>query len=483
MNKFYLLLTLMLLRTTLSYAQTCDCASNWEWVKQTFEQNDAGFQYVIQNKGEQAYAEHNKRINEQVKTARTLDECTPILFEWLRFFRSNHFGIRVLQQKKTSDTPAETVNSWSDWQIEPIEAEAFKKYLDGKKDHDYEGIWQTGLYTIGIRQKEHQYVGSIIESATPAWTKGQVKLTIRVEQDKAESVFYMQDHSAVTSDRVELTGKNHLQIGNFQLTRQYPPIEDEPQYTRYFKMLSAKRPYLEQLNERTLYLRIPSFQQAQKPAIDSLVALNRDKILKTENLIIDIRNGTGGSDGSYKELIPILYTNPIRIVGVEMLSTKLNNQRMLDFINKPEYGMSEEDKTWARESYEKLENNLGKFVNLTGNVVRTLTYDTVYTYPKNVGIIINQQNGSTDEQFLLAAKQSKKVKLFGTTTMGVLDISNMYFVPSPCKEFELGYSLSKSRRIPEFTIDGKGLQPDYYLDKSIPLHEWTSFVSEVLNAR
>jgi len=89
--------------------------------------------------------------------------------------------------------------------------------------------------------------------------------------------------------------------------------------------------------------------------------------------------------------------------------------------------------------------------------VRKTTLDTVYEYPKNIGIIINENNGSTTEQFLLAAKQSKKVKLFGTTTMGVLDISNMHFVQSPCEEFKLGYCLSKSMRIPHMTIDNKGI--------------------------
>jgi C-terminal processing protease CtpA/Prc len=107
--------------------------------------------------------------------------------------------------------------------------------------------------------------------------------------------------------------------------------------------------------------------------------------------------------------------------------------------------------------------------------------DTVYSYPENVGIIINEANGSTAEQFLLEAKQSRKVKLFGVTTFGVLDISNMYFVDSPCKEFQLGYSLSRSMRIPDFTIDEKGIQPDYYLDRTIPPYEWTDFVNKILN--
>lgn len=80
----------------------------------------------------------------------------------------------------------------------------------------------------------------------------------------------------------------------------------------------------------------------------------------------------------------------------------------------------------------------------------------------------------------MAAKQSKKVKLFGRTTAGVLDISNMYFVNSPCGELELGYCLSRSMRIPEMTIDDKGIQPDYYMDKTIPVYQWIDFVAESL---
>ena len=377
-----LILIAVCLFTILTDAQNCDCFSKFEWVKKTFEENDAGFEYALKQKGEQAYNDHNKRIADKTKSAHNISDCSNILYDWLRFFRSGHIAIKLKHQAQ--------------------------QIVTGPKVSDQNLDWKT--------------------------------LEVNIEGS-----------------------------------------QDEQEYLDYIKLLDAKEPYLEALNDSSLYLRIPSFLILCKPAIDSIIFANFDLIINTKNLIIDIRNGTGGSDESYKEILPFLYTNPIRTVGVEFLSTKLNNQRMLDFINKPEYGFSEERKKWAMESYEKLEKHLGEFVNLKDEVAFVTQYDTIYPYPKNVGIIINEKNGSTDEQFLLAAKQSKKVKLFGRTTWGVLDISNMYYVESPCGEFELGYSLSRSMRIPEFSIDDKGIQPDYYLDKGIPEHKWVNYVNDILN--
>ena len=67
--------------------------------------------------------------------------------------------------------------------------------------------------------------------------------------------------------------------------------------------------------------------------------------------------------------------------------------------------------------------------------------------------------------------------------MGALDVSNMYGVESPCKEFRLWYCLSKSRRIPRMAIDDIGIQPDYCIDESIPEHKWVDFVTEILNQK
>ncbi|MBN2728159.1 MAG: hypothetical protein JXR53_02960 [Bacteroidales bacterium] len=483
MLKIYFTLFSLFFASILSIAQDCDCLSNFEWVKKTFEENDAGFEYAIRIKGEQAYIDHNERILEKVKKAETLYECTPVLYEWLTFFRSGHIAVRISEEYQLVNNSPQTFDQFPDWETYNIDTESFQKYLDGKEASDYEGIWLSEPYTIGIKKVKDEYIGFIIESGLDIWPQGQIKLRFTIDGNNTNAVFYMRNHLAVESKNVSLLGMNYLQIGNFYFKRLYPELENEPIYDQYFRMLDASLPYVEQLDSTTLYFRIPSFYASQKHAIDSVIEVNRGKILQTENLIIDIRSGTGGSDMSYSELLPILYTNPIREVGVEYLSTPLNNQRMLDFINNVEYGFDEEDKIWAQAGYDTLSKHLGEFVNLDSNVVGIITFDTVYPYPRNIGIIINQQNGSTDEQFLLAAKQSKKVKLFGTTTYGVLDISNMYFVTSPCGEFELGYSLSRSMRIPGFTIDGKGIQPDYFLDRSIPFYSWTTFVKEILEAQ
>ena len=477
MNSFLCYL-LFLVTISFANAQDCDCTSKYQWVKETFEKNDAGFAYAVAKKGEQAYNYHNARIEEQVKEAASLSECLPLLNEWLRFFRSGHHGIGVTDNAILEDTKSDKfpVNL----KEHPINVADFKNYLDLKKTHDYEGIWETSVYKIAIKKEGNNYIGSIVASGTDTWKKDQVKLKFSIAEDKKTATYFMRDHSAREFNTISLTGKNRLHIGPFSLNRIYPVLEEDKIFKHYNTFLDSNKPYLEELNKSTLYLRIPSFQGNQKKYIDSVLQVHRTKILSTENLIIDIRNGTGGSDSSYKGLLPYLYTNPIKEVGVAFLSTALNNQRMLDLVSNPVWGLTEEQKQWAKNSYEKLQQKLGEFVVLSDTKVNNITLDTIHTYPKQVAIIIDQNNGSTDEQFLLAAKQSKKVKLFGTTTKGVLDISNMHHVVSPCNEIILNYALSKSLRLPDFAIDEIGIQPDYFIDKDIPSYKWVTHVNKVL---
>ncbi len=481
-RKTLLLLFFALSITKYIYSQECSCADTFKWLKETIEKNDAGFQYAIDKKGKAEYKKHSDNYAEKVKSIKAKTDCAETLSEWLRFFRHEHLWFKVNGEQENSfkQLDNETIKKqFKNWASYSFDEEEFETFISRIKKLEIQGIWISGSYKIGVKKVNDEYIGFIIEADGVYWKKSQIKFKIKDNNGKLSAIYFLKDHSAREIESVNLVGNNFLQIGQFTFKREAPIFPSEESIDLHFKLLKTKIPIIKKLTDNTIILRIPSFSYSEKKLIDSTINSNRDLILNTKNLIIDLRNNGGGSDESFEQLLPIIYTNPIRTVGVELLSTPLNNQRMIDIINTPSF--SEETRQWAKNALEKLNKHMGEFVNVDSSRLTIEAYDTIYPYPKNVGIIINEGNGSTTEQFLLAAKQSKKVKLFGKTTMGILDISNMYSIDSPCNEYKLGYSLSRSMRIPDFTIDDKGVQPDYYIDESIHEYEWIDFVNKTLS--
>ncbi|MEE1898263.1 S41 family peptidase [Flavobacterium rakeshii] len=458
-----------------AFSQHCNCEENFKWVKKTFEENDAGFNYALSIKGEAAYKKHNDFYESKVKEITDLDKCADVIYDWLTFFRKGHFYINIIQD--SNEVTEKAIINTDNWEKYPISEEEFNKYLSKGKHEPLEGIWKTDPYTIGVIKTKSGYTGFILDGGNTSWQKYEVKFKLNVtEPNSYGGTYYLRDYSEYKLNNIIQIGENTLQIDNIFLYRVNPKLEDTKQIKSYLELIKANRPLMQQYSDSTLVLRIPSFSNGYKREIDSVIAANHDKIISTPNLIIDIRNNGGGSDGSYSEIIPYLYTNPIRIVGMELLSTTLNNKRMESYLDDPD--ITKKDKKEVQKSLKILNDNLGKFVNLGDKKVYIQELNTVYSYPKNVGILINKGNGSTSEQFLLAAKQSSKTKLFGATTAGVLDISNMYYAISPSGDLKLGYCLSKSYRIPDMAIDGKGILPDYYLDSEIPQSEWVQYAQD-----
>lgn len=469
-----------------SFSQNCNCDSTFRWLKETFENNDAGFQYAVDQKGRTDYQYHTEKYFTKIKDITGKEECAEALNEWLQFFRNGHLWFSInydnnLPANEIKKPDPEVIRKqFQNWETFPYKEKEFNSYLSSLKEAGLEGIWSSPPYTIGIRKVNNEYIGFIIEADGIYWKKTQIKLRIKEENGKLNTLFYLQNHSTLEISNTRLIGNNYLAMDYIMLKRVQPVYPKEEAIERHLRLLSAGDPIFERITDKTVILRIPSFSSSEKKKIDSLIESNKNELLTAENLIIDLRYNGGGSDISFQQLLPLLYTNPIREVGVEYLSTPLNNKRMEEFLTEPD--LSEEEKTEIKEALNKLNEHPGEFVNLNDDSsANVVILDTVYPFPKNIGIIINQGNGSTTEQFLLAAKQSKKVKLFGTTTAGVLDISNMYFVSSPCNNFKLGYCLTKSKRIPDFTIDGKGIQPDFYIDKEISEYKWIDFVNSILS--
>jgi hypothetical protein len=469
---------LLLLLSFSGKAQDCSCADNYKWLKETFEQNDAGFQYVIDQKGEQEYQKHCAAFSAKVDTIQDQALCAETLMDWLLFFRKAHIWIGINEEENTAGQStidgSKIKAQYKDWETYAFKEKEFNAYISKIEVPGLEGIWESPPYKFGIKKVNDTYIGFILEADGIYWSKSQVKFKITEENGALTATYYMKNHNEEKLEEVALLGNNYLQMDFITLKRVEPSFPADIKIDRHFELQATEVPLFQKLSDNTALLRIPSFSHSEKKLIDSVIVANWQTIINTENLILDLRYNGGGSDESYEKLLPIIYTNPIRTVGVEFLSTPLNNSRMMEFVNNPDW--SEEGKQWAKTAFDTLNLHIGAFVNLDTTNVSIEILDSIYTYPKNVGILINEGNASTTEQFLLAAKQSNKVKLFGTTTMGILDISNMHFVDAPCKGLTLGYCLSKSLRIPDMMIDNKGIQPDYYMDSTVSEYDWIDFV-------
>lgn len=477
MNKTYLSAILLTFFTQLNLqAQTCNCKSNFEWVKTTFEQNDAGFDYVVQLKGLAEYQKHSELFAAKTATITDMVTCTEEIYNWLKFFRKGHIAIELSTQPKTTTSkPVPIVEELV------VDVPRLKQQLDSAKTFDYTGIWSSGAYTVAIVKQQGEWVGSVLASNNKDWLPNQVKLKIASVGSNKETVYFMGDHSLRIIKQPQLLGANILKLDDIMFRRMFSKWPDNPALELEMRCLQAKMPLCEKINNTTVLLRIPSFDESQKRSIDSLLADKEKLIAKSKYLIIDLRNNGGGSDISFQGLLPYLYTQPIREVGVRFLSTNLNNQRMLLLAEDPDF--TSEDRQWAKRSYDTLQNHLGEFVDLGEGESDEVVIAPKKKSPAEVIVLVNEYCASTTEQFLLAARQSKKVKLLGRTTFGALDISNMNFVSNPCDEFKLGYCLSKSKRIPDLIIDNRGIQPDYFMDDAIDETDWIQQAIKIVEAK
>ncbi|WP_430816567.1 S41 family peptidase [Carboxylicivirga sp. RSCT41] len=207
------------------------------------------------------------------------------------------------------------------------------------------------------------------------------------------------------------------------------------------------------LNSNTYYLRIPSFNNLK--AINSVLnyAIQTDSMFQVENLIIDIRNNSGGKNKYYRRLLPIVATNEIYTRKYELLATKENWESHMTRNNMPNISDNVEglivDAPW--------QNHDGKYV---------LEYKPsgINELPKRVAILINRNTASSAEKFVECAKQSFKVKTFGENTCGAVDFGDI--ISSEIIKDSL-YIVYPTTNVFDFKVNGvdsKGIAPDFYLD-------------------
>lgn len=212
-------------------------------------------------------------------------------------------------------------------------------------------------------------------------------------------------------------------------------------------------------NGQVSYIRIPSFDLEFKGKIDSLVLTNHEQIVNSSLLIIDVLDNEGGGDDGYSSLVPYFYTNPIKVEGIDLKSSKGNVGELERYLSFTDL-FDEEALKSLQDWVDKAKGNEGRFVNLEPE--QTYTVDTTYNVPQ-VAIVITEAK-SAAEGLILDAIQSEKVTTFGQNSGGVRDFLNVRHQPLESCEITVGLPMTKSTRVPENAIDGVGIKPDVYLE-------------------
>ena len=442
-----ILLPLFVFTGFFSSAQDCNCSNEFLFIKNFIEQNYAGYSDKLTDATKPAYTNMSNQLLQLTKQRLSKQKCLLIILQYLDWFKDHH--IQVSPIFDATKTDSSYIKNGELFRITPSKLEQLRH------SKSIEGIYYFGFdssYKIAVIKDKtplRDYVGIMLESKILTWKTGLVKFEAKLVEDSLlKGVLYIRNHMP----RVEwlFVGKNSLGV--------------DWQREGTTKETYAGNPYVavdsKKLSDSTLYLKISTFNASNAKRIDSMFRAHRQDLTSMPNLVLDLRNNGGGSDFSYKPILPYLYTNPVKTVGVDVFSTDANIAGWKKILEDKD--IPEESRKWINNIINNMENNKGKMISMVNDEIDTL--DKVLPYPKKVIILVNKRCASTTEQFLLYAKQSSKVILLGENTQGTLDYSNMRETNFSCLPYVLDYATTKSRRLNiKRGIDNIGIKPDQYL--------------------
>ena len=456
-------------------AQPSPYSQTFDSVYKYILSNYAGAKDKITSLTQKDFNKLTGRCRQIAAAAKNDAYCLYAIHTWLGFFKDHHIALSPMDNASPGRLQA-AIASTEHIRVDSGTVRQFREQV--KTDGGIEGIYSNPSYEMVVVKNSNglrSYAGIITRSAVPEWTPGQVKAElIPTGKHEYDIIWYYKDHHPVFDHGNFEKDNAFLLAGWTKKGYTKPPYVYKP----IFEEEKTETIFFKSLDSTTNYLRIADFDIGLYRKIDSIVTANFESLIKKPKLIIDLRWNGGGGDRSYRSLRPLLYTQPVKIVGLDLWVTPDNiaaNERL--FAENPNIPRDyiEQYRTMVKTAPDPR----GSFVNVFPDRMDTLQS---YNYPSKIAVIINNKCGSTTEQFLLEAVQSKKVQLLGEHSAGVLDYANMRDMNYQHPAFTLSYATTRSRRIDIGQgIDNKGIQPGIVIDFN--QDGWFELIRAKLNAQ
>lgn len=259
--------------------------------------------------------------------------------------------------------------------------------------------------------------------------------------------------------------RGHLVLGNWPWKAGAPmsgsaavPLSGRP---------ATRAPAFQVLGTLTVLLRLGSFGERYQSALETLLTVHRAELLAHPYWIIDVRNNDGGSDSTYKALLPWLMDREYVSHNVEWLVTPANLQAQEEICS------TMSDAASCAASVEPVLQAMrgaapASYVLARGESAQLHIQPQKGEahVPTLVAVLSGRGCASSCEEFLLTVRQSARVKLLGSPSAGMLDYSNLRPHPLQSGQRAVFYATSRSTRLPAMPIDRSGVQPDIFLPRS-----------------
>lgn len=465
MKKTILFLLISLCSLTFAQEKNDSNTALEKLVKYT-EKNYPGFDE--KSKDKILYDHFKNSLLKKSKKITDQKETLDLLKEYLSFFRDRHIFF------------LDDSNSLKPNKIVKIEnLKVTKKTLSriSTSKDSLEGIWKNEEFKIGIlKVKDSLYKGFVITSANKAWKANDVLFTLSTKKRLklfSNDLTYFDDTYEVKNAEI----LRFLKTRRFFFKDKKNQLNGEILNEKVNELfgLSVKK-----MSPRTTLVKLQNFDYPFVEKIEKLIKDNKTLIENSENLIIDLRDNGGGTTNSMTPILPYIMGGKVRNMNVEYFVSDFyisNQERYVR--NLPDKDKYKEEKKNILDHLIFYKKNLGKYV-LRPNTrsVETENYEANELSPKQVVVLVNKKVASSAEVLTLLAKQSKKVKILGTPTSGVLDYANAMISNYEYDGHSLILPTYRSLRLPDFPIDNIGVQPDIYLDGTV--NDWEEFAMDYL---
>ncbi|AUD03392.1 S41 family peptidase [Spirosoma pollinicola] len=230
-----------------------------------------------------------------------------------------------------------------------------------------------------------------------------------------------------------------------------------------------------QLNSDYIYLKLALFNQREVDKLDSLLRANKDLVAKTPNLIFDLRGNGGGTGSTSEEMINLIYTNPIIYPAWDYRSSPERIENLLKELEgyKKDTVANAFFYQRAKRLLDDMKAKPGAMVREGEALTRTANVDLAAN-PKRVAFLIDKGCASSTEFLVFEGKQSKKVTLFGTNTLGVMDYGSDQKFDLCDGTFNLAVPWGRNGWVRQYRIDNIGFAPDVRIPASET--DWVGFV-------